>query len=165
MCAFTINCPACGKCFDYPEVRENVFCSSCGRQLHLTWRLECVSIIGSSPGMQAAPAAQPAPQPAPSQGRMPQGYLKVTVNMPKDEIKMKGSFSHFMVMWDEKEIGTADKGGYVTLRTLAREHKLEIIQVNKKVVGTEEKNNTFKVPIQGDRVINVVIDGKDFSVE
>ena len=44
MANYTVNCPACGKCFEYSELLETVFCSSCGKKLHLEWRIDRVTL-------------------------------------------------------------------------------------------------------------------------
>ncbi len=184
MYTYTVNCPECGKCFEYGEVREFVFCSNCGKKLRITWKIDRVTIddglpsgpVGAAPAAAAVavqPQPQPQPQPKPqpqaapkvNNGEVPKGYLRVTINMPLDCFDLKGNFSHFFIRWDDKEIGKAGKGESVRIRTLSRVHKLEIKQVNKRAVGSAEKVELFQVPINDDRVINIKIEGDEFVVE
>jgi hypothetical protein len=168
MANYTVNCPACGKCFEYSELLETVFCSSCGKKLRLEWRIDRVTLDDGS-----APASSTGfnPQvPAPSSRddddeRLPVGYLQVTINMPKDCIPLKGSFSYYGVKWDGKDMGICQMGGCVTLRTLARTHQLTLRQVNSRVVGSEIKEESFQVPINGSRTINVSVGPNGFEVE
>ncbi len=175
MSTYTVNCPECGKCFEYSEVRETVFCSNCGKKLRITWKIDSVTLddglprgpVGAAPAAAAAaaPRQQPQPQQKPYDGEIPKGYLRVVINLPLDCLELKGNFSHYFIRWDDKEIGMAGKGECVTLRTLSRVHKLEVKQVNKKKVGSSEKVEVFQVPVNGDRILNVKIEGDGFAIE
>ncbi len=168
MSTYTVNCPECGKCFEYGDVRETVFCSSCGKKLRIYWKIDRVTLDDGLPaGPVAAAASAPAQRPQQNtyDGEVPKGYLRVIINMPLDCLDLKGSFSHYFIRWDDKEIGIAGKGENVTLRTLSRVHKLEITQVNKKKVGSSNKTEVFQVPVNNDRILNIKIEGDGFAVE
>ncbi len=168
MTTYTVNCPECGKCFEYGEVRETIFCSSCGKKLRITWKIDRVTLDDGLPSGPVSAAHSPAPAPPRQEtydGEIPRGYLRVVINLPLDCVELKGNFSHYLIFWDDKEIGIAGKGECVKLRTLSRVHKLEIRQVNKKAVGSAEKTEIFQVPVNGDRVLNVKVEGNGFAVE
>ncbi|MBO4503081.1 MAG: hypothetical protein J5707_05490 [Candidatus Methanomethylophilus sp.] len=168
MASYTVNCPACGKCFEYSELLETVFCSNCGKKLRLQWRIDSVTLDdGSAPAF--TPRGNPqAPEPSSrveSDARLPVGYLQVTINMPRDCLPLKGNFSYYGVKWDGKDMGICQKGETITLRTLARDHQLTVRQINSRMVGNEIKEETFKVPINGSRTINVKVGPNGFEVE
>ena len=62
-------------------------------------------------------------------------------------------------------MGICQMGGCITLRTLARTHQLTLRQVNSRVVGSEIKEESFQVPINGSRTINVSVGPNGFEVE
>ena len=168
MASYTVNCPACGKCFEYSELLETVFCSNCGKKLRLEWRIDKVSLDdGSAPPY--SPRSNPqVPEPSSkvdNDERLPVGYLQVVINMPKDCIPLKGNFSYYGVKWDDKDMGICQKGESITLRTLARTHKLTVRQINSRMVGNEIKEESFQVPINGSRTINVKATPTGFEVE
>ncbi len=165
MSSYTVNCPECGKSFEYGEVRETVFCSSCGKKLRITWRIESVALDDGIPRGPVSASSGPSRPQQNNDGEIPKGYLRVLINLPQDCLDLKGSFSHFMIFWDDKEIGFAGRGECIELRTLSRTHKLEIKQVNKKAVGSSERLETFQVPINGNRTLNVKVEGNRFTVE
>ena len=145
-----------------------MFCSCCGRKLRLEWRLDRV-ILDDYFAPPAAPVYTP-PVPEPpakveEDGRFPAGYLKVVINLPRGCIPLKGSFSYYSVRWDGKDMGTCQMGGSITIRTLARTHQLILRQVNNRVVGNEVKEQSFQVPINGNRTLTVTATQTGFDVE
>ena len=168
MVNYTIDCPACGRSFSYSELLETVFCSSCGKKLRLEWRIERVALDdGSAPSFDPRTNPQVPPPSFMDEDdvRVPAGYLQVTINMPRDCIPLKGSFSYYGVKWDGKDMGICQMGGCITLRTLARIHQLTLRQVNSRIVGNEIKEESFEVPVNGARVINVRVGPDGFEVE